>query len=119
MYSARQPLLKGTLDLLVLKVLEEGPLHGYAIARRIEQATADVLRIEEGSLYPALHRMEHRKWIRGTWRREGRRRPSKLYRLTRSGRRQLLQELSSWERMSLAISALVGRPFAAPEKRKA
>jgi DNA-binding PadR family transcriptional regulator len=67
-----------------------------------------VLRIEEGSLYPALHRMEHRRWIRGTWRREAGRRPSKFYRLTRSGRRQLQHEVSSWERMSLAISALVG-----------
>src|SRR3954467_12069584 len=89
-------LLQGTLDVLVLKALQLGPLHGYAIARRVQLFSGDVLRIEEGSLYPALHRIEERGWVESEWGVSENNRRSKFYRLTRSGRKQLATQTADW-----------------------
>jgi transcriptional regulator len=96
-------LLQGTLDVLVLKTLSWGPRHGYAIARWIEQVTDDVLRVEEGSLYPALHRLEKRGWIEAEWGTSENNRRAKYYRLTTRGRAQLRAELSAWETFAAAM----------------
>ncbi|HEU4630286.1 MAG TPA: PadR family transcriptional regulator [Gemmatimonadaceae bacterium] len=96
-------LLQGTLDVLILKTLSWGPRHGYAIARWIEQVTDDVLRVEEGSLYPALHRMEKRGWIAAEWGLSENNRRAKYYRLTTQGRAQLRAELSAWETFAGAM----------------
>ena len=100
-------LLQGTLDMLVLKTLTEGPLHGYKIVERLQQLSSGVIQVEEGSLYPALHRMEHRSWIVPEWGYSANNRRAKYYRLTRAGRKQLEIELSTWSRMSEAISSVV------------
>jgi PadR family transcriptional regulator, regulatory protein PadR len=107
---ARPPipdLLPGTLDLLILRTLQNDPLHGWAIAERIEQVSQDVLQVNQGSLYPALHRLEHRDWIEAEWRVSELGRRAKYYRLTAAGRRQLAIELTAWERMSAAIGRVV------------
>jgi transcriptional regulator len=101
-------LLQGTLDMLILKTLTLGPMHGYAIVRRIHQVTEDVLQIEEGSLYPALHRMQRRGWIEAEWGTSENNRRAKYYRLTASGRRQLQAEVSIWERLSQATEKVLG-----------
>ena len=108
MATQRSPLLQGTLDLLVLKTLSWGPLHGYAIARRIEDATGDALRIEEGSLYPALYRMTRKGWIRGEWGVTENNRKAKYYRLTAEGQRQFREQSSGWQRFAGAVSRAVG-----------
>jgi transcriptional regulator len=96
--------LQGTLDLLILKVLSRtGPLHGYAIARRIHQATDDSLRIEEGSLYPALQRMSHAKWLKAEWGDTDTGRRARFYTITPAGRRQLEEEERSWEFLTAAV----------------
>jgi transcriptional regulator len=100
-------LLPGTLDLLILRTLQNDPLHGWAIAERIQQVSQDVLQVNQGSLYPALHRLEHEGWIEAEWRVSELGRRAKYYRLTASGRRQLAIELSAWERMSVAIGRVV------------
>lgn len=100
-------ILQGTLDMLVLKTLTTGPLHGYNIADRIQQLSSDVIKVEEGSLYPALHRMERRGWIVSDWGYSENNRRAKFYRMTRAGRRQLESELSTWSRISRAISSVV------------
>jgi transcriptional regulator len=100
-------LLQGTLDLLVLQTLSWGPAHGYAIARWIEQLTGDVLRVGEGSLYPALHRLEEREWIESEWRLTENKRKAKFYRLTSLGRQQLRAETASWARMVDAVSQVL------------
>jgi len=100
-------LLKGTLDMLILKTLTCGPTHGYGVARWIEERTRDVLAIEEGSLYPALYRMERRGWIASEWGLSGNNRRAKFYRLTPEGKRQLAMEISSWERLVLAIGQVL------------
>jgi transcriptional regulator len=100
-------LLPGTLDLLILRTLQNDPLHGWAIAERIQQVSQDVLQVNQGSLYPALHRLEHEGWIEAEWRVSELGRRAKYYRLTASGRRQLAIELSAWERMSAAIGRVV------------
>ncbi len=102
-------LLRGTLDMLVLKALESDPMHGYDIARVIEVATNDVLRVEEGSLYPALHRMERRGWIAAKWGRSDNNRRAKFYELTKKGRARLRQELTEWELYTDAVAAMMGR----------
>ena len=102
-------LLQGTLDLLILKTLSAGPLHGYAIVERIQQRSEDVLVVEEGSLYPALYRMESKGWIAAEWGRSENNRRAKYYALTRAGRKQLEQEVALWRRLSRAI-ALVLQP---------
>jgi transcriptional regulator len=100
-------LLQGTLDLLVLKTLTWGPAHGYAIARWIQQLTGDVLQVGEGSLYPALHRLEERGWIESEWRRSELNRRAKFYRLTTAGRRQLRAETAMWERFVGAVGSVL------------
>lgn len=96
-------LVQGTLDMLVLKALEEEALHGYAIARRIQQSSNDYLRVEEGSLYPALHRMERRGWIEAEWGLSEANRKAKYYRLSPAGRVQLKTEIAKWSRLVEAI----------------
>ena len=103
-------LLQGTLELLVLKTLTLGPQHGYAIVRRIHNTTDDVLRIEEGSLYPALHRMEARGWITSEWSLSQNNRRAKFYRLTRAGRTQLREKQSSWLRLTEATQKVLSLP---------
>jgi transcriptional regulator len=100
-------LLQGTLDMLLLKALQLEPLHGYAIARRVQQLSADVLRVEEGSLYPALHRIEERGWVESEWGISENNRRAKYYRLTRKGRKQLETETSEWRRLSVAIGQVM------------
>jgi transcriptional regulator len=100
-------LLQGTVELLVLKRLSWGPMHGYGIAAWIETATDDVLRVEEGSLYPALYRMTRKGWIKGEWGVSENNRRAKFYRLTRAGRRQLAEQASGWERLSGAVNRAV------------
>src|SRR5947199_9026783 len=89
-------LLQGTLDLLILKAVSWGPAHGYAVARWIEQLTGHVLQVGEGSLYPALHRLEERGWVASEWRASGKNRRAKFYRLTAKGREQLRAEAAQW-----------------------
>ncbi|HEV8235661.1 MAG TPA: PadR family transcriptional regulator [Gemmatimonadaceae bacterium] len=96
-------LLQGTLDLLILKTLSWGPAHGYAVARWIEQLTGEVLRIGEGSLYPALHRLEERGWLSSTWQLSSTNRRTKVYRLTAKGRLQLRAEAGAWTQFAEAV----------------
>jgi PadR family transcriptional regulator, regulatory protein PadR len=100
-------LLPGTLDLLILRTLQTGPLHGWAVAERIQQISQDVLQIHQGSLYPALHRLEHQGWIEAEWAVSELGRRAKYYRLTASGRRQLAIEAGEWERMATAIGRVM------------
>jgi transcriptional regulator len=106
---ARAPvdLLQGTLDLIVLKTLSWGPMHGFGIARWIQQTTEDVLQVEEGSLYPALYRMENRAWIKAHWALTENGRRAKYYRLTALGKRQLAAELKTWDQLSGAIGKIM------------
>lgn len=101
------PLLPGTLDALVLKTLSRGPRHGYAIARWLEEATSDALQIEEGSLYPALYRMEKRGWIEADWGLSELNRRVKFYRLTEAGTRQLEVETANWKQFTRAVSKVL------------
>lgn len=105
----RTDLLQGTLDLLVLKALDGQPSHGYAVARTIERVTDDVLKVEEGSLYPALHRLEERGWISSYWGQSENRRRAKFYELTDLGRTQLSVEASEWTRYADAIARMLNR----------
>ena len=103
-------LLQGTLDLLVLKTVETmGPLHGWAIAKRIQALSDEVLSVQQGSLYPALHRLENQGWIAAEWKSSEHGRDAKVYELTREGRRQLTRELESWNRLSSAVGLLLQR----------
>lgn len=103
--------LQGTLDLMVLKTLESmGQLHGYAIARRIEQVSGDLLRLNQGTLYPALLRLQQRGWIKGRWGTSENNRRARFYGITRSGRKQLQAEAADWERMAAIISRLLQTP---------
>jgi PadR family transcriptional regulator, regulatory protein PadR len=100
-------LLQGTLDLLVLKTLSWGPAHGYSVARWIQLLTDDVLRVGEGSLYPALHRLERRGWIKATWGASDNNRRAKYYELTRTGRKQLETETDAWQRLTSAVGLVL------------
>ena len=100
-------LVQGTLDLLILKTLALEPQHGWAIAQRIKQLSKDVLQVNQGSLYPALHRLEHQRWITASWGESDNNRKAKYYSLTTAGRKRLTQETESWERLSSAISGIV------------
>ena len=97
-------LLQGTLDLLVLKALAPGPLHGLGVSRRVEQITSGTFHVKPGSLFPALHRMEEAGWLESSWGESENNRKAKYYRLTRAGRRQLEAETEDWRRISLAIT---------------
>jgi PadR family transcriptional regulator len=104
---ATPDLLPGTLDLLILRTLQTGTLHGWAISERIQQISGEVLQINQGSLYPALHRLEHQDWIEAEWAVSELGRRAKYYQLTGSGRRQLAVETREWERMSAAIGRVM------------
>ena len=99
--------LHGTLDMLVLKVLAPGAMHGYAIAVRLQQLSKDVLQVEEGSLYPALYRMEQRGWLSSTWAPTDTGRRARFYKLTRTGRAQLEAETESWARLTGAVERIL------------
>ena len=107
MLAKESGLLQGTLELLVLKTLSWGPMHGYGIASWIEGATGDVLRVEEGSLYPALYRMTRKGWIRGAWGTSDNNRRAKFYQLTAEGRMQFREQTSGWQRVAAAVNAAV------------
>jgi PadR family transcriptional regulator PadR len=100
-------LMQGTLDMLILKALTRNPMHGYEVVRWIQQITEDVLRVEEGSLYPALHRLEKRRWISSSWGLSENNRKAKYYKLTARGRKQLAAELSGWQRLNEAITKIM------------
>jgi len=105
--SRPSDLIQGTLDLLILKTLALGPRHGWAIGRRIQQISGDVLQITQGSLYPALHRLEQQGWLKSEWITTETGREAKAYALSAAGRRQLAKELDQWERLSAAIQLVV------------
>jgi PadR family transcriptional regulator, regulatory protein PadR len=100
-------LVQGTLDLLILKTISQEPKHGWAIAKRIRQVSQDALQVQQGSLYPALHRLEQQAWITSEWRTTDSGRMAKFYSLTRAGRKQLEKELASWARLSVGINLVV------------
>jgi PadR family transcriptional regulator, regulatory protein PadR len=100
-------LVQGTLDLLILKSLALGPMHGWAIAGRIRQLSNDVLLVQQGSLYPALQRLEYQGWIKAKWGVSEQNRRAKYYQLTRAGRRQLDKEAAAWERLAAAVTLVV------------
>jgi transcriptional regulator len=102
-------LLQGTLDLLILKTLLRGPLHGWAISKRIQELSDDELSVQQGSLYPALHRLEHQGWITAEWKESDVGRSAKFYKLTRDGHEQLAREIQQWKRLSSAVGLLLRR----------
>ena len=104
---AKLDLLQGTLDLLILKTLALGPQHGWGISQRIQQVSEDVLRVNQGSLYPALHRLEEQGWIASEWGTSDNNREAKFYRLTRTGQRQLQVETDNWQRMTNAVARVL------------
>ena len=106
--KARLELLQGTLDMLILKALHVAPMHGFGISVRIRQMSREVLRIEQGSLYPALYRLENRGWIVSSWGVSQNNRKAKFYKLTAAGRKQLGVEQENWERLSEAINLVLG-----------
>ena len=101
--------LQGTLDLLILKTLAREPLHGWGISKRIQLLSGDVLAVAQGSLYPALHRLEHQGWITSEWKGSELGRPARFYALTRDGRNQLERELENWKRLSSAVGLVIKR----------
>ena len=107
MAPSRSDLLQGTLDVLVLKTLSAGPMHGWGISQRIQQVSDDVLAVNQGSLYPALHRLEEKGWISAEWGNSENNRRARFYSLTRGGRRQLAEETESWERFAAAVARVL------------
>jgi len=107
MAPEKSDILQGTLDLLVLKVVALGPIHGYGIAQRIRQMSQEVLQVQQGSLYPALHRLEKRGWLAAAWSESETGRPAKFYKLSPKGRKQLKEEEQSWERLLQAITLVL------------
>ena len=107
MLSRPTDLVQGTLDLLILKILALEPLHGWAIGQRLRQVSDHVLQVSDGSLYPALHKLENEGWIKSAWKPTENNRRAKFYSLTRPGRRQLDEETANWDRLSAAISTIV------------
>ena len=106
--KSKDEMLLGTLDMLILRTLIPGAAHGYTIARIIEQTSYEVLQVEQGSLYPALHRLEDRGWVASYWGSSENNRKAKFYKLTRAGRNQLVVETSRWRRMAEAITRVLG-----------
>jgi len=106
--SAETEMLKGTLDMMILRTLISGAAHGHTIAKIIERSSEDVLEVEQGSLYPALHRLEDRRWVSSYWGASENNRKAKFYRLTAEGRKQLVRETSRWRQMTRAISLVMG-----------
>jgi transcriptional regulator len=107
--SDQTDLLQGTLDLLIMRTIALQPMHGWAIARRIQQISDDLLRVQQGSLYPALHRLEHQGWITAEWGASENNRRARFYSLTRAGRKQLATEVSKWERLSAGVNLVLER----------
>ncbi|HKD11949.1 MAG TPA: PadR family transcriptional regulator [Thermoanaerobaculia bacterium] len=107
MTPPRTDLLQGTLDVLILKTLFAEPMHGWGISQRIQQLSEDVLQVNQGSLYPALYRLESRGWIRSSWGSSENNRRAKFYELTRAGRKQLAEERESWERFVAAVGRVL------------
>ncbi|MDQ6893609.1 MAG: PadR family transcriptional regulator [Acidobacteriota bacterium] len=107
MTEAKSDLLQGTLDVLILKTLSTGQMHGWGISQRIQQLSQDVLQVNQGSLYPALYRLENQGWIKAEWGTSENNRRAKFYELTRAGRRQLTEETESWERFSAAVARIL------------
>jgi len=106
-HKTRVDLLQGTLDMLILRTLLFGPLHGHSISHYIQQTSEDVLKVDHGSLYPALQRLERRGWVTTAWGVSDNNRRAKYYRLTKAGRKQLLNETSKWERLNAAIARIM------------
>jgi transcriptional regulator len=107
--SDQTDLLQGTLDLLILRTIALAPMHGWAIGQRIQQISDELLRVQQGSLYPALHRLEHQGWIAAEWGASDNNRRARFYSLTRAGRKQLETELSKWERLSAGVRLVLER----------
>ncbi len=107
MAETKSDLLQGTLDMLILKTLSLTPMHGWGISQRIQQISKDVLQVNQGSLYPSLHRLERRAWITSEWGTSENNRRAKFYRVTRAGRKQLAEETENWERLSTAIARIM------------
>jgi len=103
----RSEVLKGTLDMLILKIVALGPIHGYAISQRIQQISKEFFQVQQGSLYPALHRLENRGWLDAEWREASSGREAKFYKLTKKGRKQLEAEVLNWARLSDAVALIL------------
>lgn len=103
----KSELLQGTLDMLILKIVALGPVHGYGISQRIRQISRDVLQVQQGSLYPALHRLERRGWLEASWGESENGRQAKFYKLSAKGRRQLAKEESNWLRLAEAVTVIM------------
>jgi PadR family transcriptional regulator, regulatory protein PadR len=106
MSSARFPIPQGTLDMLILQVLSLEEAHGYGIARRLQQISRDTVQVNQGSLYPALHRLEQKRWLKAEWRQSETGREAKFYALTRAGHKQLAREKASWDRLTAAVQLI-------------
>jgi len=107
--SDQTDLIQGTLDLLIMRTIALEPMHGWAIAQRIQQISDELLRVQQGSLYPALHRLEHQGWITAEWGASDNNRRARFYSLTRAGRQQLATEVSKWERLSAGVNLVLER----------
>ena len=107
--SDQTDVLQGTLDLLIMKTIALGPMHGWAIAQRIQQVSEDLLRVQQGSLYPALHRLEHQGWITADWGASDNNRRARFYSLTKAGQKQLAVEVSKWDRLSAGVNLVLRR----------
>ena len=107
MAEQKAELLKGTLDMLILKIVALGPIHGYAIAQRVQQISREFFQLQQGSLYPALHRLEDRGWLRAEWKPTDTGREAKFYSLTKVGRKQLEAEVVNWERLTAAVALIL------------
>jgi PadR family transcriptional regulator PadR len=107
MNKPKSDLLQGTLDMLILKTLALGPMHGWGISQRIQQISQGVLCVNQGSLYPALHRLEHQGWISAEWGSSENNRQARFYQLTKEGRKQLAEETENWERLSGAVAQIL------------
>ncbi|HEY7284731.1 MAG TPA: PadR family transcriptional regulator [Vicinamibacterales bacterium] len=107
MATSKNELLQGTLDLLILRTLASGDMHGWGISQRLQQISNDVLQVNQGSLYPALYRLEQRGWVASSWGDSENNRRAKFYSLTKAGRKQLAEETASWERMSAAVARVL------------
>lgn len=107
MAEDKSEVLKGTLDMLILKIVALGPIHGYAISQRIQQISKEFFQVQQGSLYPALHRLENRGWLDAEWREASSGREAKFYKLTKRGRKQLQAEVLNWARLSDAVALIL------------
>ena len=106
MASSRFPIPQGTLDMLILRILSLEPAHGYGIARRLQQVSREALHVNQGSLYPALHRLEQKRWLKSEWRKSETGREAKFYSLTRAGHKQLAIEKTSWDRLTATVELI-------------